>query len=107
MHHRVRVVVTMPWRWRDVTWPVGRVLWIPVEEYVKWRRIGEFLEREYVRCRHWSGREYLHAVSCNGKLIQPGVSRPKILEAYRPAALPQTPKERRGCRCKKNRTVAA
>ena len=102
----VIVWVTQPWRWRGVTWPEGRKLLVPVSEYRKWRGVGEFLEREYVRCRHWSGREYLLAVTCGGRLLGVVRRKPQPLEQYDAKQAPVKVYERRGCRCNKRRKTA-
>lgn len=71
MTRNLLVWVVMPWR-RDngATYPAGRLLLIPVEEYRKWAGL-DYLARDFRRCRHWSGVEYLHAVNPCGDLLWP------------------------------------
>jgi len=104
--HPIKVVVAQTWRWRGVDWHEGRRLLVPAGEYRKWRSVGEFLEREYVRCRHWSGVEYLHAVACGGRLLGPVSRPPRRLETYKAREAPPPP-VRKGTRCGERRRKRA
>lgn len=63
------VWVVEPWMREDgVRFQPGMRLVISADYYRKWAGL-DYFARDFRRCRHWSGREYLHAVSPCGALL--------------------------------------
>lgn len=62
------VVVTTPWiDHRERAWLPGQRVALPADVYAKYAPL-EYFARELVRARHFSGREYWHAVGCGDVL---------------------------------------